>query len=64
MPKTYRDNETFEGWMAEVDALVESSIGLSTRDLPDRPYYDWYEDYLSPKMVARKVIGSALSGLI
>ena len=34
---------TYQGWMAIVDKLIEHATGLSSDDLPDVCYADWFE---------------------
>lgn len=53
---------TFEVWQAKVDRYVGRVLGLSIHDLPDQPYYDWYEGGLSAAEAAREVIDAALNG--
>ena len=53
---------TFESWQARVDRYVGRVLGLSIHDLPDQPYYDWYESGTSEKEAAREVIDAALNG--
>jgi hypothetical protein len=48
--------EDFDSWMAEVDRLVEAAIGLSTADLSDRAYRDYFDDGLSPREVYREIM--------
>lgn len=50
---------TFEDWKKAVDQAVEVRIGLSSDDLPDCCYADWYEDGISPKTAAARAIRSA-----
>ena len=40
---------TFDAWMARLDSLVESTIGLSVHDLPDAPYWDNWDAGISPR---------------
>jgi hypothetical protein len=51
--------KSFETWMKEVDAAVKALCYLSVADLPDCPFYDWYEDGVSPKAAARRVVKNA-----
>lgn len=51
--------QEFSQWMRKVDALISASIGLGANDLEDHPYYDWYEDGVSPASAAKRVIRSA-----
>jgi hypothetical protein len=56
MPK-----KDFTTWLAEVDAALEVAVGLSTGDLVDQPYYDWYEGGTSPAAAARRALKRALA---
>jgi hypothetical protein len=48
---------TFEQWMQLVEAnIARMTGGLSSADLPDCCYADWYEDECSAKSAARKAI--------
>jgi len=51
--------KTFEQWMAEVNQQIENMYGLSSDDLPDCCYRDWYDDGLSTKSAARRAIKNA-----
>lgn len=52
--------QTFDSWMAKVDAHVgRRLLGLSYRDLPDCSYREWYEDGVSPSEAARMAISEA-----
>ena len=33
----------FDRWMLDVDYALERAVGVCSGDLPDVPYYDWYE---------------------
>lgn len=57
-----KPEQSFEEWMAQVDRYVEALIGLSTGDLPDRPYYDEYEAGTTPKEMAKEVYFAAMNG--
>jgi len=39
---------TFSQWMKRVDCEIMSISGLCSGDLADRPYYDQFEDEISP----------------
>jgi hypothetical protein len=45
--------------MKEVDKEVKALCCLSVHDLPDCPFSDWYEDRVSPKTAARRVVKNA-----
>jgi hypothetical protein len=50
-------SKSFEEWMKTVDAhLSNRAGGMTSADLPDCCYGDWYEDGLSPSTAARKAI--------
>jgi len=51
---------TFEDWMKKVDKIIESRVGLSSDDLPDVCYRDWYDDGISPDRAANRAIKSAV----
>lgn len=48
------DNE-FQDWMAEVDSIIQSLVGFTSRDLPDAPWRDYFED----EMPAREAVLTA-----
>lgn len=50
--------KTFEQWFAKVKAEV-ALMGFHVLDLPDCPFYDWYEDGISPKAAAKKCLRNA-----
>ncbi len=41
--------QTFAQWKVEVNIHVMARAGLFADDLPDMPYYDWFEDGCSPQ---------------
>jgi hypothetical protein len=48
---------TFESWKAEVDKhIADACAGLTSDDLPDQPYRDWYADRVPTKTAARRAI--------
>jgi hypothetical protein len=49
--------KSFEDWMKEVDTLVSNALGgLTTADLIDQRYEDWYDAGTSPKTAAKRAI--------
>ena len=52
MPTT----KTYAQWMAEVNAAIEKKYGLSSDDLPDCTYRDWYEEGATAKQAAGRAI--------
>jgi hypothetical protein len=51
-----KNKQSFEDWMKKVDCHIEYAIGLSTSDLPDCCYRDWYDNGMSAKAAAAKAI--------
>jgi hypothetical protein len=51
--------QTFDAWLAEVDAQVWALAGCSVRDLPDCLFADWYADGMSSRTAARRAIRNA-----
>lgn len=39
---------TFDQWMSEIDILLMETIFLSSDDLADQPYRDWFNMGLEP----------------
>lgn len=50
------DQEKFEAWKAQVNALVIAKTALSCDDLPDYCYADCFESGDNPSETARAVI--------
>jgi hypothetical protein len=51
--------KSFSAWMALVDAAISAKIGLSSSDLPDCPFMDWWEDGMSAASAAKKALKNA-----
>lgn len=49
-------NIGFNMWKRMVDDVIRRKVGLHSDDLPDCPYYDWYEQGLSPLAAARRAL--------
>lgn len=52
----------FDAWMKKVDAEVQKISGMSSSDLGDVPYRDWYDDGVAFSRAARRVIKNAEMG--
>lgn len=39
---------TFQQFMARCDHVTESTLGLTTRDMPDATWRDYYDDEMTP----------------
>lgn len=53
MATTDTNRTAFDAWMARVDAQLEARCGLTSLDLADVCYADWYEDGLPASTAAR-----------
>jgi hypothetical protein len=45
----------FNVWKGRIDSLLESSIGLTTNDLADEPYKDWFDEGMSAMEVVELI---------
>ncbi len=50
------EKQTFVQWKARVNVCVIARAGVCTDDLPDVPYYDWFEDGISPQEATEMVL--------
>jgi hypothetical protein len=57
--QAYSAPRTFDAWMAKVNAIIEAKYGLSSDDLPEVCYSDWYEDEVTPAQAARRALRNA-----
>lgn len=48
--------KTFDEWMRQVDQELNRICGLSSLDLADQPYYDWYEDGVKSGRAAARAL--------
>lgn len=49
--------KTFKQWMQEVDEKIgKKAFGLSSADLSDQCYYDWWEDGVSSASAANRAL--------
>ena len=51
-----KNKMTFEQWMQLVDKEINNLTGLSSSDLVDCCYRDWYDDGVNPRAAARRAI--------
>lgn len=48
---------SFDEWLAAVDNIISEELGgLTSIDLPDKNYVDWYSDDISPELAANRAI--------
>ena len=45
--------------MALVDKMIAAAVGVSSNDLPDCCYRDWYDDGVNPFHAAARAIKAA-----
>jgi len=48
--------KTFQEWMREVDRILIKRTMLSSMDLPDVSYHDWYDSGCTPTQAAGRAI--------
>ncbi len=49
----------FEAWMTKVDEALERKTMLTSGDLPDCAYWDWFDDGVTPARAAERAFRSA-----
>ena len=55
------NTKTFEQWMQLVDKIISDKLmGMTSEDLPDICYRDYYDDGMTPRQVAAMAIRSAM----
>lgn len=47
---------TFEQWMKKVNQNISEVAGLSSDDLADQTYMDWFEDGMTPMEAAMEAL--------
>ena len=52
-------NLAFDEWMHRVDAEIGRRTGLSSADLPDCNYRDWFDDGYTVREAAQEAIENA-----
>ena len=54
------NDSKFENWMKQVDNAIASTLyGMTSGDLPDVCYRDWFDDGCTPKGAAKRAMKSA-----
>jgi hypothetical protein len=56
MPWDPNDYNLFKVWMAAVDREVLAVSGLTTTDLADQPFADWFQDGVEPAEAAEMLL--------
>ena len=49
-------NTHFDSWMRDVDACISAYCGLTSSDLADQAYRDWYDSGMDPEEAARQTL--------
>ena len=48
--------DDFDIWMNQIDKMIaDKLLGLTTSDLPDMAYMDWFEDGYTPKEAVKEI---------
>lgn len=55
-PQPQPQPQTFAAWMRAVDRILLQTCGLSSGDLGDQCFRDWYGDEVTPKDAAARVL--------
>lgn len=56
-------NDAFTAWMAKVDDAIAGKLaGLTSDDLIDQPYSDWFDGGMSPAAAAKKAVRNEMRG--
>ena len=50
--------QTFIEWKEKVDAHIQKICGLTTDDLADQCYHDWYDSGMRPANAAKQALES------
>lgn len=53
------EDNAFAEWMAEVDEVIVETVGLTSSDLPDCLWRDWFESGMSHKDAAAQALEDA-----
>lgn len=51
--------QTFEAWLALVDAKLIRDVGMDHATLPDMPWRDWFDDNMSATEAAQFAVDVA-----
>jgi hypothetical protein len=46
----------FEIWMMNLDFLIEENFGLTSEDMPDQLYRDWFGEDLTPEEAYQRAL--------
>ena len=54
-----KQKQSFEEWKRQVDNILSDRTGMSSDDLPDSLYRDWYDDGVKPSGAVSRAIKNA-----
>jgi hypothetical protein len=57
---TQPTEQKFRAWMQKVNHEVELLCGMSSDDLPDVCYRDWFDDGVTPSRAAKRAMKNAM----
>ena len=58
-----QDQRAFEHWLRLVDSLLLKRIGLTHRDIADRPWRDMHDDMMRPFEVVTQIMSEGIDAL-
>jgi hypothetical protein len=50
------DDNRFKDWMGRVDEYLWEWVGLTSEDLIDQLWRDWFEEGLTPRQAAKRAL--------
>lgn len=56
MHKIYTNGRSFESFMQAIDELLIKKLGVTSADLPDRCYADYFDDGLRARDVVEEIL--------
>ncbi|AEJ94525.1 hypothetical protein PBI_ACHEBE_80 [Mycobacterium phage Achebe] len=57
------DDKAFKHWLTLVDRLLLKHIGLTHRDIADRPWRDMHDDEMRPFEVVSEILEEGIDAL-
>lgn len=53
-----KDEKKFNVWMLSVDRRLDGLCGMESSELPDKDWWDWWAEGLTPSAAAQRAIDS------
>jgi len=60
-PKPTDREERFRAWYHKVNTAFIAISGLDVADVPDMPYWDMFEEHMTPMRAARRILKECMS---